>query len=260
MRADLEVRLRQAAEGIAIPVLALLLSAVLFSLFLLVQGYSPLQFFTLMYTGGFGSSFSLQNSLQRATPLLLTALCVAIPARLGLVVIGGEGALVLGGLMAAAVAVPLLGLPAPMVWIAMGLAGALGGAICIGLVGALRHYRGVNETISSLLIAYIAIAIMNQLVEGPLARPGQPQQALDPADRRRLHAAGDARPRRPLGPCHRRRRLHRRLAADGPHHLRLRRPDHRRQSARGHAAGPARGQADDLGLRARRRLCWPRRA
>ena len=122
-----------------------------------------------MYTGGFGSSFSLQNSLQRATPLLLTALCVAIPARLGLVVIGGEGALVLGGLMAAAVAVPLLGLPAPMVWIAMGLAGALGGAICIGLVGALRHYRGVNETISSLLIAYIAIAIMNQLVEGPCA-------------------------------------------------------------------------------------------
>ena len=137
LRADLEVRLRQAAEGIAIPLLALLLSAVIFSLFLLVQGYSPLQFFTLMWTGGFGSSFSLQNSLQRATPLLLTALCVAIPARLGLVVIGGEGALVLGGLMAAAVAVPLLGLPAPLVWIAMGLAGALGGAICIGLVGAL---------------------------------------------------------------------------------------------------------------------------
>ena len=85
-----------------------------------MQGNSPLQFFTLMWTGGFGSSFSLQNSLQRATPLLLTALCVAIPARLGLVVIGGEGALVLGGLMAAAVAVPLLGLPAPVVWLAMG--------------------------------------------------------------------------------------------------------------------------------------------
>ena len=36
-----------------------------------------------------------------------------------------------------AAAVPLLGLPAPLVWLAMGLAGALGGAICIGLVGAL---------------------------------------------------------------------------------------------------------------------------
>ena len=192
-----------------------------------------------MWTGGFGSSFSLQNSLQRATPLLLTALCVAIPARLGLVVIGGEGALVLGGLMAAAVAVPLLGLPAPLVWIAMGLAGAMGGAICIGLVGALRHYRGVNETISSLLIAYIAIAIMNQLVEGPLRDPASLNKpsTLPIGDAYMLPAMPG--PRRPLGPRHRRRRLHRRLAADGPHHLRLRRQDHRRQSARGHAAGPA---------------------
>ena len=39
--------------------------------------------------------------LQRAAPLMLTALCVAIPARAGLVVIGAEGALVLGGLACA---------------------------------------------------------------------------------------------------------------------------------------------------------------
>jgi ABC-type uncharacterized transport system permease subunit len=38
-------------------------------------------------------------------------------------------------------------------------------------VGALRHYRGVNETIASLLMAYIAIALMNHLVEGPLRDP-----------------------------------------------------------------------------------------
>ena len=45
------------------------------------------------------------------------------------------------------------------------------GGIWIGAIGALRHYRGVNETISSLLMAYIAIALMNQLVEGPLRDP-----------------------------------------------------------------------------------------
>ena len=45
--------------------------------------------------------------------------------------------------------------------------------------GWLRHYRGVNETISSLLLAYIAIALINHLVEGAAARPGQPQQAVD---------------------------------------------------------------------------------
>jgi simple sugar transport system permease protein len=45
------------------------------------------------------------------------------------------------------------------------------GAAWIGLAGALRHYRGVNETISSLLLTYIAIAVFNHLVEGPLRDP-----------------------------------------------------------------------------------------
>jgi general nucleoside transport system permease protein len=35
----------------------------------------------------------------------------------------------------------------------------------------LRHYRAVNETISSLLMNYIAIAVMNHLVGGPIKDP-----------------------------------------------------------------------------------------
>jgi len=51
-------------------------------------------------------------------------------------------------------------------------AGAMAvGAAWIGLAGALRHYRGVNETISSLLLTYIAIAVFNHLVEGLLRDP-----------------------------------------------------------------------------------------
>ena len=55
-----------------------------------------------MYQGAFGSWFSWQNTLTRAAPLILTALCTALPARLGLVIIGNEGALVVGGVAAAA--------------------------------------------------------------------------------------------------------------------------------------------------------------
>ncbi len=50
-----------------------------------------------MYQGAFGTWFSWQNTLSRAAPLMLTALCTALPAQLGLVIIGGEGALLLGG-------------------------------------------------------------------------------------------------------------------------------------------------------------------
>lgn len=159
------------AEAVVLPVGALLVGFAAFSLFLLFQGKSPADFFSLVYRAGFGTGFSWQNTLSRAAPLLLAALCVALPARLGLVVIGGEGAIVLGGVAAGSAGVLLTGAPA-LVALPVMLVGAMCvGAIWIGMVGALRHYRGVNETIASLLLAYIAIALMNHLVEGPLRDP-----------------------------------------------------------------------------------------
>ena len=95
--------MRQALERIAVPALALLASALLFGLLLAVYAHvDPLEAFELMYQGAFGSWFSWQNTLTRAAPLILASLCTALPARLGLVIIGNEGALVLGGLAAAA--------------------------------------------------------------------------------------------------------------------------------------------------------------
>lgn len=159
------------AEAVVLPLGALLVGVAIFSLFLLAQGKSPAEFFSLVYRGGFGTAFSWQNTLSRTAPLLLAALCVVLPARLGLVVIGGEGAIVLGGVAAGAVGVALGGVTAALALPIMLLCAMAVGATWIGAVGALRHYRGVNETIASLLMAYIAIALMNHLVEGPLRDP-----------------------------------------------------------------------------------------
>jgi len=167
------VRALKLAESVFIPVAALVASALLFSLFLLVIGQSPIDFFTLVWVGGFGSSFSVQNTLQRAAPLILTGLAFAVPARIGLTIIGGEGALVLGGFAAAAIAIPLVSatVPPAITLPVMAITAMLTGAVWIGLAGWLKHYRGVNETISSLLLSYIAIAIMNFFVEGALRDP-----------------------------------------------------------------------------------------
>jgi general nucleoside transport system permease protein len=167
------LQLRHAAEALAIPVGALLAAMVVFGLFMAALRQSPLEVYALIYRGGFASAFAWQNTLARAAPLVLTALCVALPAQAGLMVIGGEGALVLGGL-AAAVAGHQLAVAgaAPLaVKTTMAAAAMLIGAAWIMLAGALRHYRGVNETISSLLLTYIGIAVFNQLVEGPLRDP-----------------------------------------------------------------------------------------
>lgn len=159
------------ADAALLPLGAVLVSLGLFGAFVAIAGADPLTVFYQMYRGAFGTWFSVQNSLLRAAPLMLTALCTAIPARLGLVVIGGEGALVLGGLAAAATAVALPDATPAIVKLAMaGGAFAAGGA-WIALCTGLRAYRGVNETISSLLLGYIAIAVFNHVVEGPLRDP-----------------------------------------------------------------------------------------
>ena len=79
--------------------------------------------------------------------------------------------MVLGGLAAAVIALPIAGLPAPLVLLSMALAGMAAGGAWIGLVGWLKARRAVNETIASLLMAYIAMALFNHLVEGSLRDP-----------------------------------------------------------------------------------------
>ena len=172
-RSGSSLKLLRFAEGLVVPAGALLASALLFSVFLLLIGKDPLQFWTLVWTGGFGSSFSIQNSLQRAAPLILTGLAFAVPARIGVTMIGGEGALVLGGFAAAAIAIPLVsgGVPPLVTLPLMALAGVVAGGLWVGFTGWLKYARGVNETIASLLMSYIAIAIMNFFVEGALRDP-----------------------------------------------------------------------------------------
>jgi simple sugar transport system permease protein len=154
-----------------VPVGALTIAIVLFGAFVALAGASPIQVYQEMYRGAFGTWFSLQNSLQRAAPLMLTGLCTALPARLGLIVIGGEGALYVGGVAAAAVASQLSGTGPYAVLFSMALTSMLAGGLWVGAAGLLRAKRGVNETISSLLLSYIGIAVCNHLIEGPLRDP-----------------------------------------------------------------------------------------
>lgn len=163
--------MRNALKEIALPAFAIAAALLVFGVLVWFAGVSPVDVWVTLFKGAFGDWFSWQNTLQRAAPLMLTALCVAIPARAGLVIIGGEGAVVLGGLACAALpyAMPL---PGNIIGtVAICFAGAVVGALWIMLAGWLRQYRGINETISSLLLAYIAIGIFKHLVEGALRDP-----------------------------------------------------------------------------------------
>jgi general nucleoside transport system permease protein len=147
---------------------ALLVAGLLFGGFVLLQGLDPLAVYGTLWLGAFGTRFSIENTLTQAAPLLLTALCTLIPARAGLLVIGGEGALVLGGLGAVMAGAAFAGAPGHLGTMLTIAAGALFGGVWVAFAGALKHLRGVNETISTLLMNYLAIALLNHLVTGPI--------------------------------------------------------------------------------------------
>ncbi len=163
---------RRTLESLCLSFGAILVGLLLFGIFCAAVGANPFAVYGSIWKAAFGSWSTFQNTLIRASPLMLSSLCTALPARLGLVIIGNEGALIMGGLLAVSVGLTLgTAVPPIIVQMAMALAGILAGGLWIAAAGALRHYRAVNETISSLLLNYVAIALLNHLVGGPMRDP-----------------------------------------------------------------------------------------
>lgn len=155
-------------EAFLLSTLALVVAFAIFGVFVAVQGHDPLAVYSVLWLGAFGTSFSIENTLTLAAPIILTSLCTLIPARVGMLVIGGEGALALGGIGAVLAGMALTGLPWWLGVVVCCIAGSIAGGAWIAAAGALKYWRGVNETISTLLMNYIAAAILLHLVSGPL--------------------------------------------------------------------------------------------
>src|SRR6185436_8177734 len=125
------------------------------AIFLAAIGRPPLATLSQMVLYAFGDRYSLSESLVKATPILLCALAVILPARLGLISVGGEGQLYFGALTGTAIVVLFPHASIFLLLPAMLAAGSLGGALWGGAAGVLRARCNVNETISSLLMNYV---------------------------------------------------------------------------------------------------------
>jgi simple sugar transport system permease protein len=101
----------------------------------------------------------------KSIPLILAALAVAVPARAGLVNVGGEGQLIMGGVGAVA-ASHMIGdaLPGQSALVVLCLAGAAAGAIWAALAVGLRIVVGINEAVATLLLNYVALDVMYALI------------------------------------------------------------------------------------------------
>jgi len=161
--------LRRVGLSLFAPVLAIVVALLISSVVMGALQVNPFEVFTVMFD--FGESPTQQVSqiivvLNRAVPLFLSGLAVAIAFRMGLFNIGVEGQYRLAAIVAAA-AGAAVNLPAPLhvamiIVIAMAVA-----AFWAAIVAVLKVTRGVSEVISSIMLNYVALGLAGYLITGP---------------------------------------------------------------------------------------------
>lgn len=171
------------ARSVAISIGGITFGFAVGAVIIAVQGKPIGDSFIALFDGSFGSLFALGNTLNKAAALLLIACGYIYAAKGGMVSIGSEGQLHIGGMIGAAGALATRDLPKPLPLICALLFGFVGGGLWGAIAGWLKANRGVNIVISTLLLNYIGLRLVEYAVDAPsLMRSGQaePQSAEIP--------------------------------------------------------------------------------
>ena len=163
--------------------IALLLALIVSSILLVALSANPIEAYSAMLEGAFGTENATAETLVKATPILFVAIGITIAFRGGMINIGGEGQMICGALAGTTIAL-ILGplrvnpelaqadIQPDLIIITLSLIGGfLAGALFGGLAGFLKAYFDVNEILSTIMLNQIAVQMMNFLLNGILLDP-----------------------------------------------------------------------------------------
>jgi ABC-type uncharacterized transport system permease subunit len=135
------------------------------------EGDSPLHVLSVIGQSAFGSLFDLGTTLYYSTPLIYTGLSVAVAFHAGLFNIGAEGQLNVATLAATAAALAAPGLPPVIGPIFALLCGCAAGAVWGWIPGWLRTRRGSHEVINTIMLNFVAAALVSWVITSFLQNP-----------------------------------------------------------------------------------------
>jgi ABC-type uncharacterized transport system permease subunit len=161
-----------ALRNLLLPVVAVLCALLVGAVVVLSVGEDPVETYRLLFGAAFSWPDGLGYTLFYATPLIFTGLAVAVAFRCGLLNIGAEGQLYVAAFATAWVGIELAGLPGavllPLCFVAAMGAGALWGAI----PGVLKARFGSHEVINTIMLNFIAIALVSYFTQYHYKIPG----------------------------------------------------------------------------------------
>ena len=159
-------------ESVLPPIVALLLAAVVGDALILTFGQSPGAVYRELIEGTWGNAYGFGQVLYKATTLTFTGLAVGLGLRAGLFNIGAESQLAAGGFCAALVGLLLPpGIPALLCLPLYLLAAALGGGVVGGAAGVLKSRFGAHEVITTIMLNFVVLALLNYFTSTHLHVP-----------------------------------------------------------------------------------------
>jgi ABC-type uncharacterized transport system permease subunit len=175
-----------------IPLLATVAALIIGAVMLHFMDADPIEAYRDgLYEGAFGTKNAVADTLVKATPLLLVGIGICISFRGGVINIGGEGQMIVGGLAAMAVGLefpdsdPIIIIPLALV------ASFVAGAIWGGIAGVLKAYFNVNEILSTIMLNQIAAYWMVYLISNTFVDPEKKALGAPIPETRRLSRAYD---------------------------------------------------------------------
>lgn len=164
MEKRIKIRWLQLWDVLKFPILSILAGFFVGMVLILIAGKNPMTAYAALFQGSLGGVDKLGETLFKMTPLLLTGLSFSIAFRTGLFNIGGEGQFLSGAITAIALGWHFQGLPHLVLVILMLLGGTMAGALWASIAGFLKAKRGIHEVITTIMLNYIALYLVNYLV------------------------------------------------------------------------------------------------
>ena len=156
------------------PLLAVVCAFAVGAVVVLLIGDSPVETYGLLLGSAFSWPDGIGYTLFFATPLIFTGLAVAVALRGGLLNIGAEGQLYVAAFATAWVGITFAGLPSVLLVPLCCLAGIVAGAGWAAIPGVLKARFGSHEVINTIMLNFIAVALVGYLTQYHYRIPGDP--------------------------------------------------------------------------------------
>jgi len=151
-----------------LPVFSVLFGLLMSGLMMLLLGHNPLTIYSNMLSYAFHDIYNIADIFAKATPLILTGLAFGFAFRASLFNIGAQGQFYIGAIMAVVCALKLGLLPSYLILVICFIMSLIGGSLWAAFIGYVKARFNANEFLVSMMLTYVAIAIMNFLLGGLL--------------------------------------------------------------------------------------------